>query len=185
MASLKDRCGVTTGLAWTEFGGEIIFIEATRMKGNGQLLLTGSLGEVMKESAQAALSYLRSHTDLLGIDDSFFERHDIHIHVPAGAIPKDGPSAGITIAMALVSLVRDRAARRTVATTGEITLSGRILPVGGIREKLMAARRAGVATVILPAKNAVDAKEVPREILKDLEIILVEELEEIIERVLV
>jgi ATP-dependent Lon protease len=184
MAGLKDRIGVATGLAWTEFGGQIIFVEATKMRGTGQLILTGSLGNVMKESAQAALSYIRSHTDLLDIDETFFERHDIHIHVPAGAIPKDGPSAGITIAMALISLIRDRPARRDAALTGEITLSGRILPVGGIKEKLMAARRAGVTSVIIPAKNTVDTEDLPGNIREELDIIPVESPEEIIDRVL-
>ncbi|MCP4110123.1 MAG: endopeptidase La [Desulfobacteraceae bacterium] len=178
MAGIKDRIGVTTGLAWTEFGGQIIFVEATKMKGNGQLILTGSLGNVMKESAQAALSYIRSHYNLLNIDEAFFEQHDIHIHVPAGAIPKDGPSAGLTIAMSLISLIRDIPARRNVAMTGEITLSGRILPVGGIREKLMAARRAGVTSVILPAKNAVNIEEISPDIRKDLEIVTIESPED-------
>ncbi len=183
MAGLKDRVGVTTGLVWTEFGGQIIFIEATGMKGTGRLILTGSLGDVMKESAQAALSYIRSHTESFEIDDSFFEQHDLHIHVPAGAIPKDGPSAGVTIAMALISLIKNRPAVRTVAMTGEITLSGRILPVGGIKEKLMAAVRAGVKTVVLPVKNSVDIDEIPENILKNLKIIPIEELD-IIEIVL-
>lgn len=185
MAELKDRIGVTTGLAWTEFGGQIIFIEATKMKGTGQLILTGSLGSVMKESAHAALSYIRSHTDSLDIRETFFEQHDLHIHVPAGAIPKDGPSAGITILIALISLIRDLPARRNMAMTGEITLSGRILPVGGIKEKLMAARRAGVTSVIIPAKNAADIEDLPIDIRKDLDIITFEEPEEIIGQVLI
>ncbi len=184
VAMAKERIGVTTGLAWTEFGGEIIFIEATKMKGHHQLILTGSLGNVMKESAMAALSYIRSHTELFNIPESFFEEHDLHIHIPAGAIPKDGPSAGLPIAVALISLITGRPAKRYMALTGELTLSGRILPVGGVKEKLMAARRAGVQSVVLPAKNALDLKSIAPSLQKDLEIITIDELEEIIDRVL-
>jgi ATP-dependent Lon protease len=174
---------VTTGLAWTEFGGEIIFIEATKMKGQHQLILTGSLGNVMKESAMAALSYIRSHTEWFNISESFFKQHDLHIHIPAGAIPKDGPSAGLPIAVALISLITGRPAKRDVALTGELMLSGRLLPVGGVKEKLMAARRAGIRKVVLPAKNAPDLKTIPAEIQKDLEIITISEVKEIIERI--
>jgi len=182
VAGAKDRVGVATGLAWTETGGEIIFVEATRMKGKGLLLMTGSLGEVMKESAQAALSYIRSNTNLFHIPEDFFDKHDIHIHVPAGAIPKDGPSAGLTIAVALISLLTNRPTRRDVALTGELTLSGRILPVGGVKEKALAAHRAGVKCVVFPAKNEADLREIPEDIKKDLEIIAVNELQQIMDR---
>ena len=184
VAEAEDKVGVATGLAYAETGGQIIFIEATRMRGDGRLLLTGSLGEVMKESAQAALSYIRSHTALLNIPEDFFEGHDIHVHVPAGATPKDGPSAGLTIAIALISLLTGRPSRRDVALTGELTLSGRILPVGGIKDKAMAAHRAGVKCVVLPGKNDADLREVPEEIKNDLEIITVNALGEIVDKVL-
>ena len=145
--------GVAVGLAWTPVGGDILFIEATRMKGGKTLTLTGQLGDVMKESVQAALSWVRSHADRLGIAPDFWETSDIHVHVPAGAIPKDGPSAGVTMAAALVSLLTGRPVRGDVAMTGEVSLSGRVLPVGGIKEKMLAARRVGVKTVILPRRN--------------------------------
>jgi ATP-dependent Lon protease len=180
----KDRIGVATGLAWTDTGGEIIFIEATKMKGKGQLILTGSLGNVMKESAQAAMSYIRSHTGDYQIPEDFFEKHDIHIHVPAGAIPKDGPSAGLTIAVALLSLITDRPCRRDTALTGELTLTGRILPVGGVKEKLLAAHRAGVKTVVFPIKNETNLIEIPEEIQNDLEIVTIDELNDVVDQVL-
>ena len=184
IADTKDRIGVTTGLVWTETGGDIIFIEATRMPGTKGLILTGSLGEIMQESAQAALSYIRSHAAQFHIAEDFFEGHDIHIHVPAGAIAKDGPSAGVTIAMALISLLTGRPARRDVALTGELTLSGRILPVAGIREKILAAGRAGVKTVILPEKNKVDVEDLPEEIHKGLHVVLLDTVEEVVGLVL-
>jgi len=180
----KDRIGVATGLAWTDTGGEIIFIEATKMKGKSQLILTGSLGNVMKESAQAAMSYIRSHTGDYRIPEDFFEKHDIHIHVPAGAIPKDGPSAGVTIAVALLSLITDRPCRRDTALTGELTLTGRILPVGGVKEKLLAAHRAGVKTVVFPSKNEANLREIPEEIQNDLEIVTIDELNDVVDQVL-
>jgi len=145
--------GVAVGLAWTPVGGDILFIEATRMKGGKTLTLTGQLGDVMKESAQAALSWARSHAAALGIRSDYWETSDIHVHVPAGAIPKDGPSAGVTLVTALVSLMTKRPVRPELAMTGEVTLSGRVLPVGGIKEKVLAAKRAGVVTVILPRRN--------------------------------
>jgi len=145
--------GVATGMAWTPAGGDILFVEATRMPGTHTLTLTGQLGDVMKESVQAALSWVRSHARELGIAPDFWERSDIHVHVPAGAIPKDGPSAGVTMAMALVSLLTERPLRSGLAMTGEVSLSGRVLPVGGIKEKVLAAHRAGVHTVILPRRN--------------------------------
>jgi len=180
----QDRIGVTTGLVWTGAGGDIIFVEAARMKGDKELIITGSLGEVMRESVQAALSYVRSSAASFGIDENFFERQDIHIHVPGGAIQKDGPSAGITIAVALLSLLTKRPARRDVAMTGEITLTGRILPVGGIREKVLAAKRAKVAVIIMPAKNRVDVEELSEEITRDITIKLVDTVAEAAEAVL-
>ncbi len=152
--------GLATGLAWTPVGGDIIFIEATKMKGKGQLILTGQLGDVMKESATASLSYVRSQAGVLGIDDEIFGKTDVHIHVPAGAIPKDGPSAGIAMVMALISLFKERATRKDVAMTGEITLRGEVLPVGGIKEKVLAAKRSGMTNVVLPALNEKDLVEV-------------------------
>ncbi len=183
-AEETDRVGVTTGLVWTEVGGEIIFVEALKMKGKQELILTGSLGGVMKESAQAALSYVRSNAGRFGIDEDFFENHDVHIHVPAGAIPKDGPSAGVTIALALISLLTGRPAKRSAAITGELTLSGRILPVGGIKEKILAARRARLKTVILPSKNKVEIDILPEEVKGKLEIVFAETVEDVVGSVL-
>ncbi len=174
VAAERDRIGVVTGLAWTESGGDILFIEAARMKGNKGLTLTGSLGDVMQESAKTALSYVRGHAELFGIEQDFFEKSDLHIHVPSGAIPKDGPSAGVTIAVAIISLLTGRAARRDVAMTGELTLTGRILPIGGVKEKLLAARRAGAKTVLLPIRNREHLAELDPELLADLEVHLVE-----------
>jgi ATP-dependent Lon protease len=179
-----DRIGVATGLAWTHTGGEIVFIEATKMRGSNQLILTGSLGTVMKESAQAAMSYIRSHVDAFDIPEAFFETHDIHIHIPAGAIPKDGTSAGLAIAVALLSIITGQPCRREAAMTGELTLTGRILPVGGIKEKLLAAHRAGVQTVILPAKNVANLVEIPDEIKNALKIIPISELSQALGEIL-
>jgi ATP-dependent Lon protease len=156
--------GVATGLGWTPAGGDILFVEATAMPGTGKVNLTGQLGEVMKESAQAALSYIRSRADRWAIDPEIFSKQDLHIHVPAGAIPKDGPSAGITIFSALMSLLTKRSTRSDVAMTGEITLRGLVLPVGGIKEKVLAAKRAGIDTVILPERNRKDVEEIPAKI---------------------
>jgi ATP-dependent Lon protease len=180
-----NSVGIVTGLVWTDSGGDIIFVEAAKMKGNKELILTGSLGTVMRESAQAALSYIRSNAALLNIPEDFFESHDIHIHVPAGAIPKDGPSAGATIAAALISLLTERAARKNIAITGELTLSGRILPVGGVKEKVLAAKRAGIKTVIMPKLNSVDINNLPDEVKKGIEIRLAGEMDEIVGMVLV
>jgi ATP-dependent Lon protease len=180
----RERMGVATGLVRTETGGDLIFVEAAKMKGKKELIITGSLGDVMKESALAAVSYIRSNAGAFGISEDFFEHHDIHIHVPSGAIQKDGPSAGITIAAALVSLLKKRPARMDAAMSGEITLTGRILPVSGIREKILAARRAGVRTVLLPAKNRVDVEQLPAEVRKDIEIIMVDTVEEVADIVL-
>jgi ATP-dependent Lon protease len=184
VAEAKNRVGVTTGLVWTEFGGEIIFVEATRMQGSQQLILTGSLGSVLRESAQTALSYIRSHAGEFRIDADFFRESDIHIHIPAGAIPKDGPSAGVTIALALLSLLTGRPARRDIALTGEMTLSGRILPVSGIREKLLAAQRAGVRTVVFPKGNQVDVDSLEEEVKEGTEITLAEELAPLVDVIL-
>jgi ATP-dependent Lon protease len=182
-AEAGTRVGVATGMVWTEFGGEIIFVEAARMRGSRQLILTGSLGEVLRESAQTALSYVRSNVKALGIDPDFFADSDIHIHLPSGAIPKEGPSAGVTIAAALISLLTGRAARPDVALSGEITLSGRLLPVSGVREKLLAAQRAGVKTVIFPQANAVDVNNVEDEAQEGLKIIFAAEVQDILNHI--
>jgi ATP-dependent Lon protease len=175
----EDHIGVATGLAWTENGGDIMFVEVSRIKGEKSLILTGSLGDVMKESAQAALSYIRSHSRELGISDGLFPHHGFHIHVPAGAVPKDGPSAGATIAVALVSLLAGKPVRRDTAMTGELTLTGRILPVGGIKEKIHAALRAGVKKVILPEKNRAHLKDISADILQGIEFVFVEHVHEV------
>lgn len=170
--------GVAIGLAWTPTGGDVLFVEATRMPGSKGFVLTGSLGEVMRESAQAALSYVRAHARSFGIPEGFFERSDIHIHVPAGAIPKDGPSAGITIVTALVSLLTERPVRPEVGMTGEITLRGKVLPVGGIKEKVLAAHRVGLRTVILPKRNEKDLEDVPEDVRREMSFVLVETIDE-------
>jgi len=181
----KDRVGVTTGVAWTASGGEILFVEASRMKGKGGLSLTGSLGEVMKESAQAALSYARTHARELGIDSRIFSQNDFHIHIPEGAIPKDGPSAGVTIATSLISVCIGRKVKRDVAMTGEITLRGNVLPVGGIKEKVLAAQRAGVKKIILPLPNKKDLIDIPTKIKKEMEFIFVEEIMDVFDQAMV
>ena len=174
--------GVAVGLAWTPAGGDLLFIEATRMKGARTLTLTGQLGDVMKESAQAALSWVRSHARELGVPEDFWERSDVHIHVPAGAIPKDGPSAGVTLAVALASLVTGRRVRSGLAMTGEISLSGRVLPVGGIKEKVLAAHRAGASTVVLPRRNEKNLREdVPAEVREAMTFHLVDAIDEVID----
>jgi ATP-dependent Lon protease len=174
------ECGIATGLAWTPVGGEILFIEATRMPGKGGLILTGSLGDVMKESAQTALSYLRSQASKLKIDLSDHAKFDIHIHVPAGATPKDGPSAGVTIVVALASLMLKRRVRSDVAMTGEISLRGRVLRVGGIKEKVLAAARFGIKQVLLPDQNRTDWEEVPAEVRKKMKVRFVTHISELI-----
>jgi ATP-dependent Lon protease len=170
--------GVATGLAWTPNGGEILFIEATRMAGKKGLTLTGHLGEVMKESAQAALSFIRARAEKIGVATDFFENSDLHVHVPAGAIPKDGPSAGVAMAVALVSLLTGRIVRHDSAMTGEITLRGKVLPVGGIKEKVLAAKRAGITTVILPKRNTKDLEELTESVRKEMTFIGVETIDE-------
>ncbi|MBI3595348.1 MAG: endopeptidase La [Nitrospirae bacterium] len=180
----KDEVGVTTGLAWTEVGGDIIYVEATLMRGKGNLILTGQLGDVMKESAQAALSFIRSKSKELGIHPDIFSKNDIHIHVPAGAIPKDGPSAGITMACSIASALTAIPVRKEVAMTGEITLRGRVLPIGGLKEKILAAKAAGIKTILLPKRNEKDLEEIPKHIQKDLKLIFVETTEEVLQHAL-
>jgi ATP-dependent Lon protease len=184
VAERRDEVGVATGLAWTAAGGDILFIEATQMKGRGGFSLTGQLGDVMKESAHAALSYIRAHASDLGISEKAFEKTDIHVHVPAGAIPKDGPSAGVTMASAIASLLCERRIRHDVAMTGEITLRGKVLPVGGVKEKVLAARRAGIRTVILPARNEKDLLDIPQEARKQMRFIFVREIREVLQEAL-
>ena len=184
-AEAKALAGVTTGLVWTEFGGQIIFIESAIMNGRQNLILTGSLGEILKESAQTALSFVRSRIELFGIKPDFFENRDIHIHIPAGAIPKDGASAGLTIVMALISLLTRRAARRDVALSGEITLSGQILPVSGLREKILAAQQAGVRKVLFPQRNQVDIDVLDADVRLAVEVVLIDSVETAIQHTLV
>ncbi len=173
--------GVSTGLAWTSTGGDLLFIEVTRMPGKGTMVLTGQLGDVMKESAQAALSYVRTHAERLGIDPGFFKDHDLHVHVPAGGIPKDGPSAGGAMACAMVSLLTGKRVRGDVAMTGEITLRGHVLPIGGLKEKVLAAHRAELSRVVLPERNRKDMVEVPDEIQEDLEFVFISKIDELLE----
>jgi ATP-dependent Lon protease len=180
LAEERDEVGVATGVSWTPVGGDTISVEVSLMEGKGGLLLTGQLGEVMKESAQAALSYARSRARQLGIDPARFERTDIHVHVPAGAIPKDGPSAGVTMATALVSALTGREVRRDVAMTGEITLRGKVLPIGGLKEKVLAAHRAGIATFVLPRKNEKDLDEIPVKVRRGLRMIPVDDLDAVL-----
>jgi len=184
LAEEADEVGVATGLAWTQAGGDILFVEATLVPGKGNLILTGQLGDVMQESARAALTYARSRAAALGIDEKFYARSDVHIHVPAGAIPKDGPSAGITMAVALISALTKRPLPKEVGMTGEITLHGKILPVGGIKEKILAAHRAGVKKVVLPADNEKDLEEVPQHVRDELSFIFVRNIDEVLTEVL-
>jgi ATP-dependent Lon protease len=176
--------GVTTGLAWTSAGGEILYVEASLSKGRGNLTLTGQLGEVMKESAQAAVSYARAHAKKLDIEEDFYQKLDIHIHVPAGAIPKDGPSAGITMATALISALTKRPVSRDVAMTGEITLRGRVLPIGGLKEKALAAFRAGIKTIIIPERNQKDLGEIPKVLRRKLQWVLAESMSDVLKNAL-
>ena len=184
IAERKEEIGVVTGMSATAYGGEILFIEATSMAGEGKLLLTGQLGDVMQESAQAAMSYVKSQCEALHFDPDFFQKHDIHVHVPAGASPKDGPSAGITIATALASLATKHSVIPEVAMTGEITLRGRVLPIGGLKEKTLAAKQAGIKTVILPERNQKDLVEVPDDAKEGLEFIFVDHVDEVLDRAL-
>jgi ATP-dependent Lon protease len=171
--------GVATGLAYTPVGGDVLFIEATAYPGKGKLTITGQLGEVMQESAQAALSWVRAHAIQLGVAEDWFAEHDVHIHVPAGAVPKDGPSAGITMATAIASLVRDEAVAEDVGMTGEITLTGQVLPIGGLREKVLAAQRYGLKRIVVPRDNEPDLEELPEETREELEFILADSIEDV------
>ncbi|HEX4804123.1 MAG TPA: S16 family serine protease, partial [Myxococcaceae bacterium] len=184
VAERTEVPGVATGLAWTAAGGDLLFIEATRMAGKGNLTLTGQLGDVMKESAQAALSYLRSKAELLGISANFLEKTDVHLHFPAGSIPKDGPSAGITILTALVSLMTGIRVRGDTAMTGEVTLRGLVLPVGGIKEKVLAAHRAGIKRVILPERCRKDLIDVPEQARKEIEFLFATQMDEVLKAAL-
>ena len=182
---LEYRVGVATGLAWTELGGELLATEVTIMPGKGQLIITGKLGDVMQESAQAAMSYVRSRAEELGLDKDFYQKIDVHIHVPEGAIPKDGPSAGITMATALVSALTRVPVRHDLAMTGEITLRGRILPIGGLKEKVLAAHRGGIKTVLIPEENEKDIEEIPSTILKTVELVPVSHMDEVLKKALI
>jgi ATP-dependent Lon protease len=181
----KDQVGLATGVAWTATGGEILFVEATKMQGKGALSLTGSLGDVMKESAQAALSYARAHAAEFGIDSKIFHQNDFHIHIPEGAIPKDGPSAGVTIATSFISVCTNNKVKWDVAMTGEITLRGNVLPVGGVKEKVLAAQRAGIKKMIMPAANKKDLIEIPKKVIRDMEFIFVEDVKEVFKQAMV
>jgi ATP-dependent Lon protease len=176
--------GVSTGLAYTPTGGDVLFVEATRMPGGKGFQLTGSLGDIMQESARAALSYVRSRAERLHLDPEFFEKSDFHLHVPAGSQPKDGPSAGVTIATALVSLISGRPVRPDVGMTGEITLRGQVLPVGGIKEKVLAAHRSGLKKIILPKRNEADLEDLPEEVLRELEFVFADTIDEVLEAAL-
>ncbi|WP_313125373.1 endopeptidase La [Proteiniclasticum ruminis] len=184
-AEKEDRVGVVTGLAWTMFGGDILPIEVTVMEGTGKLELTGQLGDVMKESAKAAYSYIRAHREELGIESKFYKDQDIHIHVPEGAVPKDGPSAGITMTTALTSALTGKKAKHNVAMTGEVTLTGRVLPIGGLKEKSLAAARAGIDTIIIPDRNKFDLEKLPSSILSKLTFIPVKTVDEVLEKALI
>ena len=184
-AEKEDEIGVATGLAWTESGGDLLSIEITLMKGKGKMTLTGQLGDVMQESAKAAMSYIRSRAESLGLDENFYEKIDIHIHVPEGAIPKDGPSAGIAMATALASALTRTPVRKDVTMTGEITLRGRVLPVGGVKEKMLAAHRAGIQYMLMPAENRRDLSDIPQNVRRKIEVKLVEHMDEVLEMALV
>jgi ATP-dependent Lon protease len=185
IAETEPQVGVATGLAWTELGGELLNVEVTIVPGRGKLTVTGQLGDVMQESAQAALSYVRSRADMLGLEANFYHRIDIHIHIPEGAIPKDGPSAGITLATALVSALTRSRVRNDLAMTGEITLRGRVLPIGGLKEKVLAAHRGGIKTVLIPKENAKDISEIAPQILKNVQLIQVDHMDEVLRHALV
>jgi len=180
----KDEVGVATGLAWTETGGDVLYVEASASKGKGLLTLTGHLGDVMKESAHAALSYIRSQANQLGIDTNLFSKQDIHIHVPAGAIPKDGPSAGITIATALASCLTQAPVKRDIAMTGEVTLRGHVLPIGGLKEKVLAAKRANIPSLIIPQRNQKDLEDIPKHLLRGLKFVFAETMSDVLKSAL-
>jgi len=180
MLEKKDEVGISTGLAWTEAGGDILFIEVALMPGKGNLILTGQLGDVMKESCTAAMSYIRARANQLGLPEKFYQKTDVHVHVPEGAVPKDGPSAGIAITTAIVSALTKIPANRKVGMTGEVTLRGRALEIGGVKEKVIAAHRAGLKTIILPKDNKKDLEDVPKEVLKDLDFKFVSHMDEVL-----
>ncbi|MEE8162017.1 MAG: S16 family serine protease, partial [Acidobacteriota bacterium] len=180
LAAEANEVGLATGLAWTEVGGEVLLTEATTMEGKGDLLLTGKLGDVMQESAKAALSFVRSHSNLYGLEKNFHKLLDLHVHVPEGAIPKDGPSAGITMGTSIVSALTGIPVRRDVAMTGEITLRGKVMPIGGLKEKILAARRAGIEEIIIPKENEKDLKDIPESVLENVKIHLVETMNEVL-----
>ena len=183
MANEEDEVGIVRGLAWTSVGGDTLQIEVNAMPGKGELALTGQLGDVMKESAKAGITYIRSIADQYGVDKEYFEKHDFHIHIPEGAVPKDGPSAGITMATALLSAITERKVKASVAMTGEITLRGRVLPIGGLKEKILAAKNAGIKTVLVPKKNEKDIEEISAEIKRGIQIVFVENMEQVIAQV--
>jgi ATP-dependent Lon protease len=184
-AEVEHRIGVTTGLAWTELGGELLATEVTIMPGKGQLTVTGQLGDVMKESAQAAMSYVRSRAEDLGLEKDFYQKIDVHIHVPEGSIPKDGPSAGITLATSLVSALTRIPVRHDLAMTGEITLRGRVLPIGGLKEKVLAAHRGGIKTVLIPEENEKDIEDIPATILKTVDLVVVSHMDQVLKKALI
>jgi ATP-dependent Lon protease len=178
----KPEIGVAVGLAWTGMGGDLMIIEGLRMKGSGEVITTGSLGEVMKESIQAAHSYVRSKADVLGIDHNDFDNFDIHIHFPSGAIPKDGPSAGATVSLVIASVMAERPIRHDIAMTGEVTLRGKVLPVGGIKEKISAAYRAGIGKILVPKENRKDLRDLPTDILKKTKFVFIDTIDEVFDK---
>ena len=179
-----DRPGVATGLTWTPTGGEIVFVEAALIPGKGELKLTGQLGEVMRESAAAALSYLKTRAAELGIERELFEEKDIHVHVPAGAQPKEGPSAGVTVLAAMASILTGKPVRGDLAMTGEVTLRGRVLPIGGLKEKVLGAHRAGIRRVLVPKRNEADLDDIPADLRKEMSILLVESIDQVLREAL-
>jgi ATP-dependent Lon protease len=181
----KDQVGIVTGLAWTQVGGDLLWVETLIMPGKGELIMTGKLGDVMKESAQAAVSYVRSRTGQLAIDEEFYKKKDIHIHIPEGAIPKDGPSAGIAMCTSLVSALTGRPVYRDIAMTGELTLRGRLLPVGGLKEKILAAHRGGIKKIVIPKENQKDLEDIPATVAKQVEIVFAEHMDEVLPHALI
>jgi len=180
VAEAIDDIGISTGLAWTQVGGDILFIEVALMPGKGRIIITGQLGEVMQESCKAAISYIRSHWQELGIEKDIYSKYDFHIHVPEGAVPKDGPSAGVAITTALYSAIAKKKVHKDVGMTGEITLRGRVLEIGGLKEKLIAAHRAGLKTVVIPKSNEKDLEEVPDKVKKELKILFAEKIGDVL-----